>query len=120
VSDQHLRQLEREWQQNPTDDAARDYMTALARNGNTNYADWLRFLGGEWTLTAPTKEGLYRIATKKGEICTPSVLIFDDPLTISLCAIRGMTTGNASSVWKGYWWSEPMPELPSIPLVVES
>ena len=112
MTDLHLRKLERAWQQNPTDENAINYMTVLARNGCNDYAAWLRFLGGHWTLDAPTKEGVFQRATKDGDQVLPPIQIYCLPNGV-LRAQRGMETGlSPVHVWFGYWWSEPTPELP--------
>ena len=114
MSDQHLRPLERRWKQSPTDDAARDYMAELARNGKIPYADWLRFLGGSWSLDIPAEEGSYMVATADGYSCgfNLAILLYKDPETGEMRAARGNYTQTPSSMWGGYWWNEPLPKMP--------
>ena len=128
MADQQRRQHERDFRQNPTSENAKKYMTSLARTGcdgnmdgmGVDYADWLLFLQGHWTLTPPTKIGSYIIASRAGEVSLPRVLLFNDPETGELRAMRFTRHArgrDASDVWGGYWWSEPVPELPVVPVI---
>lgn len=122
MGDHQLRQLERDWKQNPTNENAAAYMAEMSRSGEVDYSAWLRFLGGHWTLDAPTECGVYHRANRQGDPITPQILIFDSNgkrMAIAGGAWHRWAYGaehgaEPSEVWKGYWWSEPSPELPKV------
>lgn len=69
---------------------------------------WAQFLNGHWTLSRPTKPGLYRIVSRidtDTQSFGHEAVVFWDP-----------NVGEARAVtpWGGYWWSEPTPPLPSV------
>jgi hypothetical protein len=67
---------------------------------------WNKFLQGHWQREKPLVEGLYPLATLDGDLTSDKGIIYKDP-----------ETGNMKSVrtWGGFWWSEPVPDLPAVP-----
>lgn len=61
--------------------------------------NWDVFLNGYWTKARPRKSGLYPVAVAGG-----------------VKYIKVSQQLLASEPWDGYYWSEPMPSLPSFPL----
>lgn len=69
-----------------------------------NNADWQKFASGKWQKEMPQQEGNFPIANRDG-------VIFPVPKNIR--NIDGIFYPR--SPWHGWWWSEPMPELPCPP-----
>ena len=65
------------------------------------------FMRGEWTLEMPDKPGTYPVC---GRNCPP------DGSTIVVVYLHS-TTGKPTPThtWGGWWWSEPLPDLPPTP-----
>ncbi|OPZ74180.1 MAG: hypothetical protein BWY79_02151 [Actinobacteria bacterium ADurb.Bin444] len=72
---------------------------------NTN--EWATFLAGHWTLERPTRPGTYPTCARE---CPGTgnqyVVAYVDP-----------KTGGVKLVgeWRGWFWSEPRPNLPNPP-----
>ena len=67
---------------------------------------------GHWTKTPPTKPGMYRVADREGdEASSLYVCIIDGTL---MCP-RSHDTLPPSDAWRGWWWSEPIEDLPKPP-----
>ncbi|WNM70235.1 hypothetical protein [Myxococcus phage Mx1] len=63
---------------------------------------WQKFLAGHWQKELPSREGTYPIATTAGDQAGTSI-VYIYPNTGEACSVRP---------WGGYWWSEPIPDLP--------
>ena len=75
---------------------------------------WARFLSGHWTRERPTRPGYYPIqCLKSGETegTTPSSLCLVYELEGEIRFTQG---------WGGWWWSEPLPDLPPTPDAAEA
>jgi hypothetical protein len=75
---------------------------------------WERFLGGHWTREQPTKPGHYPVqGVKCGEVDgnTPSILVI---------VYKAKGELRLTQSWGGWWWSEPLPNLPPTPDAVEA
>ena len=94
----------------------------------TNQADqdaWARFLGGHWTLKAPTKPGVYPTADDTGCPATEVIAVvstrfeFTGGGKVSVDEIwyvrGGMSAKTPGEIWLAWWWSEPRPEMPKPP-----
>ncbi len=66
---------------------------------------WKRFFAGHWQTELPQTAGLYFIATRQGEQGFTRA-VYQNPLTKAYAAV---------TAWGGWWWSEPIPALPSTP-----
>jgi len=62
-------------------------------------------LNGRWQLDLPMTEGQFPLATRQGESAGFGV-VYRDKATGELKSVK---------VWGGFWWSEPMPEMPPVP-----
>lgn len=69
-------------------------------------SEWEKFLAGYWTRTPPKHEGTYPIADVSGQQQSRTVVIFQNPTT---------QEWEMRPYWKGWFWSEPIPELPTPP-----
>lgn len=76
---------------------------------------WEEFLAGEWNMDPPTKEGNYSVADAQGNFTGGSFIVYKKHDGDSLgFAMHGHTSGVASDIWKGYFWSVATPRLPSV------
>ena len=111
--DAQLRNLEREFLMSPNQEMLSRLGAALGRAGDATLASWLQFLGGHWTLDAPTKEGSYFTKTMQhelaGQIHVAEVANAGVKLLIVPSSWRHQTP---TERWGAYWWSEPMPNMP--------
>ena len=69
------------------------------------------FAVGAWQMELPTEAGTYSVASRDGELAGLRYLVdvkgtLTDPQNIK-------STGG--SEWRGWWWSEPHPDLPNAP-----
>lgn len=64
------------------------------------------FMRGEWTLEAPTEPGSYPICARDTNpgFCVNTV--YYSPFTHKI---------KSTMAWGGWWWSEPLPEMPPPP-----
>lgn len=109
--DTELRELERQVSSAPDQQLMARLATALARSGNESLAEWMRFLGGHWTMTAPTREGSYFTKARDHSLGMQLHLImFEGELVVASASLRH---SRPAERWQGYWWSEPMPSLPA-------
>jgi hypothetical protein len=71
--------------------------------------EWKLFLSGYWTRERPTKPGLYVVEGVGG----------GEPRGVSLSKtiFAYMNDGAVkfTQPWGGWWWSEPVPNLPATP-----
>lgn len=74
---------------------------------------WQAFLAGEWTKEVPTEPGIYPVATADGEQTLLPLVIgrLSDQLHYSM---GGRSSQDGSEIWKGYFWSRPIPSLPPV------
>lgn len=61
---------------------------------------WKQFLAGHWQQERPTRPGRYAAATRQGER-GQTVIAYEKEGRIEL-----------TTDWKGWFWSEPWPDLP--------
>lgn len=85
---------------------------------NAHIARWADFSRGHWTLEVPKIEGTYLVAPKDSSVTgrAPfSIFVEHSFRTLSLCGgvVRDSVgfTSTERSVWRGYWYSEPLPLL---------
>jgi hypothetical protein len=67
---------------------------------------WDKFLNGHWQREMPQKRGRFRLASVDGSFVPEFGIIYFDPTEKKYCSV---------SNWGGWWWSEPMPDLPKPP-----
>jgi hypothetical protein len=68
-------------------------------------AQWEAFLDGHWTRDQPTRPGSYRTATFDGLETMETVVCYLHPEGGMPCITKA---------WGGYFWSVPVPRLPSV------
>ena len=90
-----FRTLERDFMMLPRAPPDREMLArmgaALGRAGDPTLAAWLQFIGGHWTLDAPTKEGSYFTKTLQHELAGQiHVMLIDGQLVICRC-IRSLS-----------------------------
>jgi hypothetical protein len=83
---------------------------------------WEQFLTGHWTQEPPTKPGTYETTDSDGFRSHHLVVFMGKPVywgremvdeePDQLVCVLGGTTAPVGE-WRGYWWSEPTPELPT-------
>lgn len=82
----------------------------ILTNGCNMDEAWTKFATGHWQKEMPQREGEYPTATRDG-------------LKASFETVVRLKTGEFKSVmelihgdnWRGWWWSETLPKLPSPP-----
>ncbi len=67
---------------------------------------WAKFIQGHWQREMPTGPGRYPTANRVGNT-TGSRVVYTHPTTHKPQGDRP---------WKGWWWSEPFPEMPRAPM----
>jgi hypothetical protein len=78
-----------------------------------NKERWDRFLSGHWTKTPPTKEGSYPIAFGEASTeITPILFIWIIEKEDGIEYVNYNYVRKDYLEWGGYFWSEPMPNLP--------
>lgn len=67
---------------------------------------WTEFLQGHWTREMPLRSGTYFLADSKRRQCGERGIVYLNPET---------NLPKSVDSWGGYWWSVPIPNLPSVP-----
>lgn len=86
---------------------------------NKQYARWASFARGNWTLQVPSVAGVYPVVAREAEL--PSTIVFEATVDFAfrrlaliegvVCDVTHYRPTARRSEWRGYWWSEPLPEL---------
>lgn len=74
---------------------------------------WEIFQSGRWSKNPPTKPGYYPIADREGVlkgVCEVSKKGYTDKL---YGHIIGGAACSIKEVWRGYWWTKPLPNFPT-------
>lgn len=67
---------------------------------------WTRFLDGRWQQEMPERIGEYPVATRSGDLGETRIVYRHE---------GKLHVANSVSGWGGWWWSEPLPDLPKPP-----
>jgi len=117
MSDTQLRNLEKRLLLDPANsDFLQRWAAVLLRIGNRNLSDGVKFLAGHWMTTPPKKPGLYFTKDRTHQInWSPIFIIADEDGNLTAPTFTGVQSMDRrpEDRWRGYWWSEPIPELPA-------
>lgn len=80
----------------------------MSKSNSINQADWKKFLAGHWQREMPAKEGKYPTASHNGTQCAYIVVYLDPKDNVMKSYPKG---------WGGWWWSEPIPDMPKAPVI---
>jgi len=76
---------------------------------------WDRFLAGNWTMEPPTKAGVYPIADRDGNQAIMPFVVAKLPDGELHYSMLGRSSMCGSDIWQGWFWSQPIPNLPNPP-----
>lgn len=71
---------------------------------------WVKYSQGRWTRETPKEPGTYTVTTADPELlgCAPG------HSTIHVVRMPNGDLYVTNENFKGYWWSEPLPDLPTV------
>jgi hypothetical protein len=76
--------------------------------------EWNKFLAGEWTLEPPKEAGSYHVADRLGHQTGEVFVAYKTHLGLAF-TMAGRSSKDAATIWAGYFWSVPTPQLPPPP-----
>lgn len=86
---------------------------------NNQHGRWASFARGGWTLQVPLEAGVYPVVAR--EAALPPNLSLEATVDFTfrrlaliegvVCDVTHYRPTARRSEWRGYWWSEPLPEL---------
>lgn len=79
-------------------------------NEGDELSPWERFASGHWVKDMPLRAGRYPTATRDG-LCAEDISVVE----LSPGRFQSVLENTVGVQWRGYWWSEPYPQLPKPP-----
>lgn len=79
---------------------------------DTLLTGWEVFHKGKWTKDPPKSPGCYPIADRDGIFRGVCVVEFSHSAKKLFGMVAGSSSADVNTVWKGWWWSVPLPAFP--------